>query len=433
MSPEEKANALDELKAAISIMDSQKSLTTEELISKYYVERESKFTNKLKSMFLYSTGQPLKVLFCGHIGSGKSSELFKLKQDLDNEFFIIYYSIKEYMNLSGTDTSALMETIAKKLKETADEKKIKPGKDIFESLKKWKSSERQVKYRDEKHTGDARIGGDLKVAKAAKELHSEKGTSTEEVWEQGPNIDALIFSINGLIDALRESQKKEPVIIIDDIDKLDLADAEDLFFKNSRTLTSLDCKIVYTVPIALLYSDHFRKIENFYQKVCLLPISKVKKKDGTPNEEGMDKIRKIVERRIPIHRFGKGILDKIIIDGGGVVRDTIRILYECCLTCVSEEKPVIDMKAANEAASILKNEFLRQIPEDLYRKLIEVKNSETKRPNVNRELQRLLYCQGVLEYSNDDTWYDVHPLAYELAEEKEKEKEYENKERKKKK
>ncbi len=431
MSPEEKANALDQLKAAISIMESKKSLTTKELVSKYYVERESKFINRLKNTFLSSTDQPIKVLFSGHIGSGKSSELFKLKQDLDNDFFMIYYSIKEYMNLSGTDTSALMETIAKKLKKTADEKNVKLEQNLIESLEKWKSSERQVSYRDEKRTGAAGFGGNLGVVKAGGEIQTEKGTKTEEVWEQGPNFNELILSINELIDALRKSQKKEPVIIIDDIDKLDLADAEELFLKYSRTLTLPNCKIVYTIPIALLYSDHYRQIENFYHKVCLLPISKVKKKDGTSNEEGMDKIRKIVERRIPIDLFGKGILDKIIMDGGGVVRDTIRILYECCLICVSEEKPVIDKRAANEAASILKNEFLRQIPEDLYRKLIEVKNSKTKRPNVNRELQRLLYCQGVLEYSNDDTWYDVHPLALELAEEKEEE--YKSKEGKKKK
>jgi hypothetical protein len=431
MSPEEKANALDELKAAISIMESQKSLTTEELVSKYYVERESKFINKLKNMFLYSTGKPLKVLFCGHIGSGKSSELFKLKQDLDNEFLMIYYSIKEYMNLSGTNTSTLMETMAEKLKETAVKTKVKLEKDILESLKKWKNSERRVRYQDEKRTGAAGIGGNLGVINARGELHTEKGTKTEELWEQGPNINELILSINRLLDALWKSQKKEPVIIIDDIDKLDLADAEELFFKSSQTLTLPNCKIVYTVPIALLYSDHFRQIENFYHKVCLLPISKVRKKDGSPNEEGIDKIRKIIERRIPINLFGKGILEKIIMEGGGVVRDTIRIVYECCLTCITDKKPVIDESAANEAVSILKNEFRRQIPKDLYRKLIEVKNFKTKTPDVDRELQRLLYCQGVLEYSNDDTWYDVHPLAYNLAEEKEKE--YKSKERKKKK
>jgi len=431
MSPEEKANALAELKAAISIMESKKSLTTEELLSKYYVERESKFINKLKNTFLSSTGQPLKVLFSGHIGSGKSSELFKLKQDLDNEFFMIYYSIKEYMDLSGTDTSAFMETMAKKLKETADENNVQLEKKLIENIEKWKSSKRQVKYRDEQRIGATGIGGNLGVIKASGELHTEKGTKTEEAWEQGPNINELILSIDGLIVALRESQKKEPVIIIDDIDKLDLADAEKLFLKYSRTLTSLNCKIIYTVPIALLYSDHFRQIESFYHKVCLLPISKVKKKDGTPNEEGIDKIRKIIERRIHIDLFGKGILEKIIRDGGGVIRDTIRIVQECCLICITDKKPVIDESAANEAASILKNEFRRQIPKELYQKMIEVKNFKTKTPDVDRELQRLLYCQGVLEYSNDDTWYDVHPLAYDLAEEKEKE--YESKERKKKK
>ncbi len=421
MNPKEEGKALDEIKSAISVLESQKSLTTGELLKKYYVERESKFVNSLKNTFRFTASQPIKVLFSGHIGSGKSSELFKIKQDLENEFLMVYYSVKEYMNLSGINTSELMETMANQLKETAVKSKVKIGNDILRGLENWRSKGRKIKYRDEKRSGEAGLGGSLGPAKAKGELLSQKGTKTEEIWEQEPDTNELIKSINRLIDLIQNNLNKQVIVIIDDIDKLDLADAEELFLRYSRSLTSPNCKIVYTVPISLLYSHHYRQFESFFHSTYLLPISKVRNKDGSANKDGIDKIIEVVIRRIPAYLFAEGILEKIIMASGGIIRDAIRIIQKCCLICVTEEKPAVDEETANEAIFSVKNEFLRQIRKELYEKLIEVKNSPTKKPDNDLELQRLLYCLGVLEYTNHDTWYDVHPLAYDLAVEKEKE------------
>ncbi|MCK4763413.1 MAG: AAA family ATPase [Candidatus Aminicenantes bacterium] len=424
MNPQKEAAALKKIENAISILEAQKSLDTEELVAKYYVERESKFINKLKKEIRLSKGRTIKILFSGHMGSGKSSELFKLKEDLQDEFLSIYYSIKEYMNLFGIDVSALIETIAVQLRKIFEEKKIKlkeDSKDIIDKLDNWKSRERQTQYREEKRAGKAGIGGSLVVAEARGELHSEKGTKTEKVWEQEPDINNLIMSLNRLIKNIQEETKKELIIIIDDIDKLDLADAENLFLRYSRTMTALNCKIIYTVPISLLYSHHYRQFESFYHRSYLLPISRVKNKDGSDNEAGIREMQKIIAKRISPKLFAEGALKKAILASGGIIRDAIRIIQECCLICVTENKPMIHEAAVNEAISSIKNEFLRQIPKDLYPKLIEVKNSPSKKPDNDQELQKLLYCLGVLEYINDDTWYDVHPLALELAEQKEKE------------
>ena len=176
------------------------------------------------------------------------------------------------MNLSGIKVSALIETIVAQLKKIIEEKKIKlekDSKDIIDKLDNWKRRDRHTIYREEKRAGKAGIGGSLVVVEAKGELLSEKGTKTEKIWEQEPDINDLIFSLNRLIKNIQEETKKELIIIIDDIDKLDLADAEGLFLKYSRSMTTPDCKIIYTVPISLIYSHHYHQESYRYNGRCL--------------------------------------------------------------------------------------------------------------------------------------------------------------------
>ena len=51
------------------------------------------------SILLQDTTDPQKILFSGHRGSGKSTELAKLTMELQDQFFIIHYSVKNILNL----------------------------------------------------------------------------------------------------------------------------------------------------------------------------------------------------------------------------------------------------------------------------------------------------------------------------------------------
>lgn len=83
MSSKKESRGIDEISKSISILESQLSLTSDEL-HKYYIEREPKAINMIKNLFMYTENQPIKILFSGHIGCGKSSELFKLKKELED-------------------------------------------------------------------------------------------------------------------------------------------------------------------------------------------------------------------------------------------------------------------------------------------------------------------------------------------------------------
>ena len=88
----------ENLRQALNILDPERALHTAKEIADYFVEREQSPLEELK-ILLSDIESPQKVLFSGHRGSGKSTELSKLSLELADQFYIIHYSIKTILNL----------------------------------------------------------------------------------------------------------------------------------------------------------------------------------------------------------------------------------------------------------------------------------------------------------------------------------------------
>ncbi len=84
-----------------------------------------------------------KILFAGHRGSGKSTELVRLEQEIKDEYYVIKFSVREHLdifNLEYSDLILLMiERIFKKAGEDGyiqDEKLIEAVYDWFSIITK---------------------------------------------------------------------------------------------------------------------------------------------------------------------------------------------------------------------------------------------------------------------------------------------------------
>jgi len=86
---------------AIRVFDPREPLKGTELNS-FYVNRpdnpRTDMMNLLQSMGLH--GDHVKILFTGHTGSGKSTELNKLAEDLKNRFFIIPFAAQRSLPIA---------------------------------------------------------------------------------------------------------------------------------------------------------------------------------------------------------------------------------------------------------------------------------------------------------------------------------------------
>ncbi|RJS74550.1 hypothetical protein CW714_01410 [Methanophagales archaeon] len=81
------------------IFDPQEPLSGDKL-REYYVERAS----PVKSLAnIFSSEKPLKYLFVGSRGNGKSTELNRLSELVSDTLFVVSFSIKDKLNLFDVD------------------------------------------------------------------------------------------------------------------------------------------------------------------------------------------------------------------------------------------------------------------------------------------------------------------------------------------
>jgi hypothetical protein len=115
------ANSKILLKKALNVFDPQKHLRGREL-DRYFVERPYAPLERMKT-YLENTQQHVKVLFSGHRGSGKSTELARMAKDLGKSFLIVEASARSrnisdlnYVDIILASATALFNAISNSAK-----------------------------------------------------------------------------------------------------------------------------------------------------------------------------------------------------------------------------------------------------------------------------------------------------------------------------
>ena len=99
-----------DLRAALNLFDPRRSLENGELDT-YYVSRPHAPLSEMET-YLRFNDHPVKVLFSGHRGSGKSTELRRLAKDLDSEFFVVQIPVAQTLNFSDLNYTDIVPVVA---------------------------------------------------------------------------------------------------------------------------------------------------------------------------------------------------------------------------------------------------------------------------------------------------------------------------------
>ncbi|MEB3209734.1 MAG: ATP-binding protein, partial [Leptolyngbyaceae bacterium] len=84
----------------------------------------------------YSPEIPTCTLFTGHIGCGKSTELLRLKQELEHEgFHVVYFESSEDLEMADVDIGDVLLAIARRVSQSLDEITIAEPKGLRQMLK----------------------------------------------------------------------------------------------------------------------------------------------------------------------------------------------------------------------------------------------------------------------------------------------------------
>jgi signal recognition particle GTPase len=80
----------------------------------------------------------IKLLFTGHRGSGKTTELLRLQNELEvNNYFTIYMDVEELLDLGELNYLDVLVTIAKQVQVGLYDRKISLSDDLLDSIANW--------------------------------------------------------------------------------------------------------------------------------------------------------------------------------------------------------------------------------------------------------------------------------------------------------
>ncbi len=397
--------------------------------------------SRLKRRLTETPAGSLKILFAGHRGCGKTTELLRLQKDIETDFIVLNFSVARELDILNISyIEIFIVTMEKLFNFIRKENRLEIDERLFENIVNWLKS-KEIEEINQRHIGiDIEAGmkaginipflADFfsKFRSAAKSSTSMKETLRAKVE---PKLSELVLNCNLFINEIRigleKIGKKGLVIIVEDMDKLDVRKGEDIFYDHSIQLTLLNCHCLFTFPIALLYNIRFTAIRNRYDENYILPMIKVFEREGGVSDNGIRVMRDIVARRMKLSLFEHpDILTKMITYSGGCLWDLFKMIKDAADNALDYGRKTIRQEDYESAYKDLKQDYEFTIAEnsekgisadDYFIALAECAKDETKKPKSTDIMLDLRNNLTVLSY-NDVGWSDVHPVVRDILKEK---------------
>jgi hypothetical protein len=222
-------------------------------------------------------------------------------------------------------------------------------------------------------------------------------------------------------------------VIVDNLDRIDnrqkgwgRPQQEYLFVDQGECLTKLHCHLVYTMPLALKFSNDYGNLtQRFSEEPQVLPMVPVQLRDGSDCEAGMALLRQMVlARAFPDldedQRLNKiteifdspETLDRLCSVSGGHVRDLLRLLNSWIKK--GRQLP-LSRATLEEVIRARRNEMTMPISDDEWELLRQVQ--QRKKVSGDRGYQTLIHSRLVFEYRDGgESWFDINPILAQAKE-----------------
>jgi len=364
----------------------------------------------------------VKMLFTGHRGSGKTTELFRLKKELeDNQYFTIYMDVEELLDLGSLNYLDVLVAIAKQVQMTLHKHSMPISEELLNNIANWFAETIIEDDTQTSHEATIKTGAEAgieipfftkifaNITANIKAASSRRETVRTNLKRE---ISIFINFLNTLISEARQTVQnnnfKDIVLIVDGIEKMHYEINKDghsshsqLFVLHAEQLRAPDCHIIYTVPVSLAYSQN---LGADFDSTTVLPMVKT-------DEKGMAQLIEVIKQRVDINKVFEDtqLLEQLSQVSGGVVRDLMRLIR--ISTDTDNEK--ISQDEIDYAVNTLKKEYDRLIRNDDIKSFQHI--VETQRVQADETIARLLNLRLVLEYQNGERWADLHPIIYRIA------------------
>lgn len=387
----------------------------------WFVERKTSPRRRLR-IALQQYREPQKILFVGHRGSGKTTELNKLTEEIRDQFETIGFNVLEVTGRSSLHYVDLMLVLSTQITRYCIDQGLvgrplsDPLREGWQSLADWWRrvvAGLEIVQRVGELTTYASLStllGEIEIG--ATQSAFTRGQLNDQIDRQMPE---LIRRLNWVIgEAHRHLNPRRLLVIVEGLDKIDLEAARNVFRDHAPTITALNTAMIYTFPLALRYSDDYQTVLRYFHRDHFLHNLAIRRPDGTEDQEGQGALREIVSRRLESRLIDPEALNHLVLASGGVPLELVKLVSGSALYALerAENDQQITLADAQNAIKDLRRELAANLSLGEWR-LLKQRHADRRLSN-EREIQQLLYKSALIEYTNDIQWCDVHPALWSM-------------------
>lgn len=401
----------------------------------YYIDftavRGGNVIQRLRRTIVNQANQPTCQLFTGHIGCGKSTELFRLKNELEQQgFYVVYFESSADLDMADVDVSDILLAIIRQVSASLEQVDIRLRPNYFINLFNDIADFLQTPI---ELSAEASLPlGIGKVTAKTKDSPKLRGQLRQYLE---PRTNGILEAINTEVlaratDLLKQQGYQGLVVIIDNLDRIHLSpkssgrsQPEYLFIDRGEQLKKLNCHVVYTIPLVLMFSNELNTLNNrFGVKPTVLPMVTVKTREGTDHSEGMKLLKQMVlARAFPLQSEMTRLnwvtevfdslesLERLCRISGGHVRNLLVLLY----SCLQEDDPPIQRDCLERVICEYRDDLVAVIDNQEMQLLKQILD---QRDTVKgeEEYQILLRSMFLFEYRDSEgRWFDLNPAIAE--------------------
>lgn len=373
-----------------------------------------------RRIVLEGEGGFIHQLVTGFIGSGKSTQLVRLKQRLDEAGFEVIYSRADPLvnQFRPTDVGEVLVYVAYALQQEGYGPHLLRG--LLQEARSYLGGTVDVKE------GEVSAG----VVKVKAALNRDQ-TLREKLLEVGrARAGALATQVQELVQRVqarvRRKGKRGLVIILDALDKVvgepenaqAVQDSVRYLLLERAELRQLPAHVILTVPPTMI--RYGAALERVYTgELAIMPAVRTRHKDGRPCRKGLGALTQFMAKRAGgeerlAQAFGEDLrpLRRLIAASGGHLRDLMRMARACL-----EQAPELPVPSllVDDMASRASQSFFEALYEEykpyLRQMMADAGARFPRSEELGPMLQSLLRDGLVLRYHNADWWEGIHPLA----------------------
>jgi hypothetical protein len=387
-----------------------------------------------------------KVLLAGHGGTGKSTELVKLRSEHDDRFLFIQLSIVADGDPAKVNVEGLLVLIAEAVLRHMGERGIELDEGSLQRIYGWFDQTFNVKETSRAHGTEvdggialqgsflakllgltATLKGGIKTGSTiiSKTIHEDESRLPDLAAHCGALLKEAELAIAG--------RGKDLVLIIEDLDKVTVEAADRLFIDNPAPLAGLPSRAVFTAPIFLLCNPRAAVLSSHFE-IVTMPMIKIEDQQGKRFEPGWEVIRDILAHRINLKKCADDdAIELAISKTAGVLRHLFETLRHAARAAGQDYRrngreeeritgPDVRYGLDRMRADIIRRIGVMGLPEEfrdietsqLYQRLREF--NRPKPASSDRINLLLMQAHALLEF-NGKQWHRVHPLVAEYLEE----------------